>query len=458
MMGGALWPLVGSLLGVAACSGYAASGGDRPAKNDSGSATGTDAGGSASPDAGTFLAHSGVSLGGYQGDDFDASLADETDPEAGLPTRIGGDAAWTTAVPSGMPQVMNSGGPTVTSPVFQSITFAGYDQTKPIDDFVSRVGLTSYWQQAVGEYGIGLARAATPVHIADSGPKAVDDADIQEWLASELAAGGPFEPPASGTVYVIFYPFSTSVTFDGQEGCFTIGAYHNSLVVGGVNVSYAVVPECTTQTMTELQATTAAASHEMIEAVTDPLPLGSNPAYSSVDPGHSYYPAVLGGGEVGDLCAQWPASFFEPDDLHYTVQRTWSNAAAKAGRDPCQPTLDGETFFNAVPTLSDTVHVGNATPPATALGVSIAPGTSKVVDVVLYSEADVGPWTVSAASIPVGGNNLSFAWDRTTGNNGDVLHLTITANFVDSNYGGEPFLIESTLGGETNYWLAYAGQ
>jgi hypothetical protein len=140
------------------------------------------------------------------------------------------------------------------------------------------------------------------------------------------------------------------------------------------------------------------------------------------------------------------------------VQRTWSNAAASAGRDPCQPELDGETFFNAVPILADTVHVGSATPLQTTVGAFIAPGTSKVIDVVLYSEADVGPWAVSAVSVPIGGSNLSFAWDRTTGNNGDTLHLTITMNYAESSYGGEPFLIESTLAGETNYWLGYVGQ
>jgi hypothetical protein len=31
-------------------------------------------------------------------------------------------------------------------------------------------------------------------------------------------------------------------------------------------------------------------------------------------------------------------------------------------------------------------------------------------------------------------------------------------NYAESSYGGEPFLIESTLAGETNYWLGYVGQ
>jgi len=459
MMGGHFWPLVGLLLGVAACTGPDAPREDRPTRSDAGSATGSEAGASPTPEQGTLLATSGVALGGHLGDDWDASLAgDDGGADVGLPPRIGGDAAWTNAVPSGMPQVVNSGGPTVTSPVFQSVTFANYNLTTSVDDLVSRIGLTSYWLKAVGEYGIGLARAATPVHLAEGAPQNIDDVQIQEWLTSELSAGGPFEPPASGTVYILFYPFSTSITFDGQESCFTMGAYHNSLVVAGVDVAYAVVPECASDTRTIEQATTGAASHEMIEAVTDPLPLGATPTYASVDPGHLYYPLVLGGGEVADLCAQWPSSFFVPDDLPYMVQRTWSNAAALAGRDPCQPELDGETFFNAVPTLTDTVHVGDSTQNLTTLGAAIAPGASKVVDVILYSEADVGPWTVSALSVPVGGSNLLFAWDKTTGNNGDTLHLTITVNYLGSSYGGEPFIIESTLGAETNYWLGYVGQ
>lgn len=457
-MGGFLRPFVMLLLGVAACSGPAMLAEGAPGSRSGGPAPGPDDAAAPAPDGGTFYAPSGVDPGASLGDLFDAGPAGDGATEVGLPPRIGGDAAWVNAVPGSMPQAVNGGGPTVTSPSFQAVTFANYDQTGVVDDFVSRVGLTSYWVHAVGEYGIGLARAATPVHLADDGPENIDDAQIQTWLASELAAGAPFEPPSSGTIYVIFYPFSSSVTFDGQESCFTMGAYHSSIVVGGVNVAYAVIPECATATATTEQTTTSAASHEMIEAATDPFALVGTPAYAGVDASHAYLPVVVGGGELADLCAQWPASFFVPDDLPYTVQRTWSNAAVVAGRDPCQPELDGETFFNAVPTMTDTVHVGTSTPAETTLGIAIAPGESKVVEVLLYSEADVGPWNVSATSIPIGGTNLAFAWDKTTGNNGDVLHLTITAKLVEPTYGGEPFLIESTLGGETNYWVGYVGQ
>ena len=457
-MGGQAWPLVGVLIGVTACSGSAASRDDSPGQNDGGNGTRSEAGASALFGGGTPLTRPGVALTGLGALDSDAGAATDAGDDAGMPPRIGGDAAWTNGVPGGMPQVISAGGPVIAAPVFQAVTFANYNLTTVVDDFVARVGSTTYWRQAVAEYGVGAGQALAPVHVPTGAPQNLDDSDIQAWLVSELSAGGGFAPPSLGTVYVLFFPFASSITFDQQQSCFTMGAYHNSIVVGGVNVSYAVVPECTTNTRSAQDSTTSAASHEMIEAVTDPLPLGSTPTYSTVDLAHAYYPLVLGGSEVGDLCAQWPASFFVPDDLPYMVQRTWSNAAVAAGRDPCQPTLEGETFFNAVPVLSDTVSVGDPALGMTALGASIAPGTSRIVDVHLYSEADVGPWTVSALNVPVGGSNLTFGWDRTTGNNGDTLHLTITANYPVADYGGEPFILRSTLAGETNYWLGFVGQ
>lgn len=383
--------------------------------------------------------------------------SDDAGEESGFPARIDSDAAWTIAVPTGMPSVIDDHGPILSAPTFQAITFSNYDLTADVDAFVGTVGSIPYWHGAVGEYGISTPNVAPPVHVSEAAPQQIDDTAIQSWLASELTSGA-LMPPTTGGVYVLFYPSATTVYFDGQESCFTVGAYHSSTVVAGENVVYAVVPECASQDKTVLQTTTGAASHEMIEAVTDPLPLTSTPGYEGVDPAHFYDQILVGGGEIADLCAQWPASFFVPDGFPYMVQRAWSNESAAAGLDPCQPELPGETYFNAVPALNDPVHISGGTQTYSVLGASIAPGASKVIDVQLYSEADIGSWTVQAVGIPVGSNDLAFSWDRTTGTNGDTLHLTITVNAIDPDYGGEPFLIESQLDAVTNYWIAYVGQ
>jgi hypothetical protein len=225
-----------------------------------------------------------------------------------------------------------------------------------------------------------------------------------------------------------------------------------------VSVAYAVVPECAQGGKSTLQTTTAAASHEIVESATDPLPFTSSPAYGGLDGAHLYFGVVVGGGEVADLCAQWPSSLFVPDGMPYMVQRTWSNVAARAGLDPCQPELPGEIFFNAVPDLADDVTVSSQGQSYPTKGARIPLGSSSTIDVHLYSDDDIGPWTVQASNVPSYSSNLGFAWDRTTGQNGDTLHLTITAQGVDQNFAGEPFLLTSSQGTATNYWIGYVGQ
>ena len=74
----------------------------------------------------------------------------------------------------------------------------------------------------------------------------------------------------------------------------------------------------------------------------------------------------------------------------------------------------------------------------------------------LYSEAPAGPWSVSAINWPDTAANLTFAWDKTSGQNGDTLQLTITVAAVDATYGGESFVVELTSGSTANYWLGFA--
>ena len=96
---------------------------------------------------------------------------------------------------------------------------------------------------------------------------------------------------------------------------------------------------------------------------------------------------MLGGGEVGDLCAQEPGAFTQFPELAYTVQRTWSNAAAMASHDPCVPALANEVYFNAVPELNDTITIGGM---FTMLGVQIPVGQTKTIDLDLFSDGDTG--------------------------------------------------------------------
>jgi hypothetical protein len=407
--------------------------------------------------------------GAFDAGAHDAGTADSGDSSAGGDAGSGGDggakdaggkgdSGWVTNVPSGMPQVVSYGGPVVKAPVLQSITFPGYDLVSQIDDFVANVGSTTYWQNAVGEYGVGTPTVQSPVHLTTAAPGNIDDASIQTWLAEQIAGGTPgLMAPSANALYVISFPATTTVTLQGATSCSEFGGYHNSTTVGATEVAYAIVPECTFPGMNTLDTVTGSASHELVEASTDPHPLTNTPTYATVDQDHLPMQAILGGGEIGDLCAQWPSSFFTPSGFGYQVQRPWSNLAAREGRDPCQPELPGEVFFNSVPLLSDTVSILYQNQTFSTLGVKIAQGASKTIPVQLYSEGPVGPWTVAAAAVNSMGpsNDLTFSWDHTSGQNGDTLHLTITVGSIDQSFGGDFFLVESAIGSTTNYWVGY---
>jgi hypothetical protein len=356
-----------------------------------------------------------------------------------------------------MPQVTDVGGPVLKAPVFQSITFSGYDQTANVDAFVASLATTAYWSGAVAEYGVGTPTIQTPAHLPAAAPASIDDSEVRTWLAQQIADGNVMAPVA-GAVYVVFYPSSTTVTLQGGTSCKAFGGYHSSVAASGVPVAYAVVPECTEQGLTTLETITAAASHELAEASTDPYPGTGAPAYLQVDANHFYWEAIVGGGEIGDLCAQWPNSYFAPPDLASIVQRVWSNASAKVGRDPCQPELPKEIYFNSAPLMSDSVQILFEGTHFGTQGIAIVPGSSKTVPVQLYSEGPIGPWNVQAQNVPQNASYLSFSWNKTTGQNGDTLQLTITANAADPTFGGEAFVLVSSIGQTANYWLGYVGQ
>jgi hypothetical protein len=187
------------------------------------------------------------------------------------------------------------------------------------------------------------------------------------------------------------------------------------------------------------------ASREIIGAATDPLPT-DGPAFAAVDPDHLGW-GMVDGVEIGDMCAT--SSGLTPSGLTSLVQRAWSNAAAAASHDPCEP-QGTSPYFNSAPVLEDTIQL-TGSPSGSTKGASIPVGSSKTVELDLYSDGPTsGPWTVSAQDLTSrladAGPALSFSLDNTQGRNGDKLHLTIHA-LSASPLGVAPFLIVNELGG-----------
>ncbi len=415
---------------------------------------GMDSGGG-NPDTGGMPVDSSV---------LDSGAPDTSEMDTGLP-----DSGFPVAAHPPMPQVTNNGGPVLHAPVLTSVTFSGYDQTTSVDMFVSSIGATPFWMAALGEYNVGPATAATPVHLTETAPASIDDSGIQTWLAGKLdGTHAEFGTPTANSLYVLFYPSSTAITLMGAHSCSAggFGGYHNSVQLStgpwaGMNVSYAVVPECFTPGTPSIVTATESASHELEEACTDPYPLSGTPGptYMNVDADHAVWEALLGGGEVADLCAQFPDSFYEPPNYTFFVQRPWSNAAAAGSHDPCQPARSN-VYFNAAPVMNDAVLLNDRGFQFQTKGVLTPLGQAKTIEVDLYSDGPMAAWDVSAtdlASLIGGGPYVNFSWDKTTGMNGDKLHLTVTP-MAQSLLGGEPFFIVSTNGIQQHVWVGFVSQ
>lgn len=183
----------------------------------------------------------------------------------------------------------------------------------------------------------------------------------------------------------------------------------------------------------------------------------TQPAYAQVDDAHLAWMFFLGGGAIGDMCAQFESSIETPPDIGYAVQRNWSNASAKAGHDPCQPSPATPAYFNAMPVLSDSLTSHGTT----TQGINVPNGTSKTLELDLFSDGPTSAdWTLSAHAYARNGQApVTFTFDETTGHNGDKAMVTVTSTGPLTNSSKTAtIVISSTLGARQNVWLGMLGQ
>jgi len=405
-------------------------------------------------------------------------------------------APYPAVVPTDVPQVADAGGPVMSAPKIVPIFYASDDSATvtSLKDFLAKLPPSKYWAGWTQEYGVGKLTIEDPIVLTDTLPAYWDDSQIQADLQTRLAASdggaGEFPPADANTIYAYFFPPGVTITTNGTpdptdggafdagsgfgDSCVGFGGYHDNITLtsNNMDVAYAVVPRCASfGPLMGIDAITGPASHEIAEAATDPFP-STNPAYSTVDTAHFYWSRVLGGGEVGDMCAQEDSSFTKWPDLSYVVQRIWSNKAAKAGTDPCVPVPQGNVYFQSYPQMKDTVSLNIGGTMVSALGADIAVGSSKTVEVDLASSAATsGPWQVRVFDTSSSGTQyLTFGFQECngastcTGQNGTVLHMTIKV-VAAGRRGYEPFYIESRyaadggspMAGDYQLWAGLVG-
>ena len=371
---------------------------------------------------------------------FGCSTASAVPTDAGVDAPV--DAGYPGPHPAA-PQVENQHGPVLATPRVVPIFFANDAEQSKVEDFLQQLAASSYWSAATSEYGVGPLTIASSVVSTDSPPATIDTAGIEAWLAG-------FADGNSSDVFAIFYPAATTVS-DALFGtsCTDFNGFHFQ-GLQNTQIVYAVLPRCASAgALVGLDALTATLSHELVEAATDPF-LQTAPAWGFTDVNHIIW-SVEPGAEVADMCTLEPQSFQRLVGT-YMVQRSWSNASALAGHDPCVP-APAQPYFNAAPVLNAQQPITFGTQELTTEGIQLEVGESKTIAVQLFSDAPTSDWSVDAVDVNQP-SSFTFSWDAPTGNNGDTLHLTITRTGTSSS----ELAIESTAGTTTNLWFEYVSQ
>lgn len=139
-------------------------------------------------------------------------------------------------------------------------------------------------------------------------PSSVTDAWMQTTLQQAIAAGGAVPSAGPNVLYFLYLPPGVSLTQGGGKSCQAFCGYHDHI---NSKIFYAAMPYANCNGclggLSTLDALTSTSSHELCEAITDPVP------------GTGWYDDA--NGEIGDICA-WETKKIGS----HAVQKEWSNA------------------------------------------------------------------------------------------------------------------------------------
>jgi hypothetical protein len=356
-----------------------------------------------------------------------------------------------------LPQLTNLGGTVIANLELVTVTFAGNKNRDDLRAFDDMIIASDWWDAVSRGFGINKGKGAGYAELEDTiSNTTLDDNDIGPLLQKQLDAK-KLPAPNANTLYAIYLPASTTITLtsDGEaaQSCRTFLGYHSSANVKledgkTLRVAYAIMPDCG-----QFGSVYETASHEFIEAATDPHPIADDAmaTYYLVenDAWLNYF--GQGAGEVADLCAGRGAVSVGG----YDVSRSWVNAAAKESKAPCQPSDPGKLYFGAaVETETATVQDPDGTSRESDGFITLKRGEKKEIEVVVFSEAklpkDVGLAvgrlgnSTDPAKLSAIATGVTASLSKTTGHNGDKVTLTLAAD-ANAQAGERLFVVRAIL-------------
>jgi hypothetical protein len=356
-----------------------------------------------------------------------------------------------------LPLLRNFGGPVLGNMKIITVTYVGNTGRDSIRAFDDMIVKSPWWTSVTDGFAIQPGTSGGYAELVDdvSGKTLDNDTDLKPMI-QKLVTAGKLPPPDANTLYAFYFPASTTITLQGSASCQAFGAYHDSgpVTFGGATTeaAFAIMPDCG-------GGTTDSASHEFIEAATDPHPQTTGTWYAYND---AWFGA--GGGEVADLC-QARGSATEGGQ---SVARSWTNSAAAASHDPCQPADPKLVYFGAAIATDTIKNIPDPTgsPPYDSEGyLVVKKGATRVVDVVVFSEKKL-PHDLSIVAgkrkknsanpsdVTAIATGVTSTLSQATGKNGARIALTLAVDAATV-AGDYPFVVRAILEtGDYHSWPA----
>lgn len=339
-----------------------------------------------------------------------------------------------------LPRVTYHGGPYLRRPRVVTVTFKGDNSAlvSRLEQFGSLITRTRWWREVTEGYCahgdcVGEGRPGAHVRLEVVLPNSVRDVDVEELLAPQAHAGR-LNPLDAETLVLVYLPPGVQLS-DAFVPRYCDGgprAYHRSLKLGKSKVAYAVLPRCGGEA--ELTAT---ASHEILEAATNPDPSSRGFAFDRDSSNHGFTAA---GVEPVDPCGLITMNNHRTLESSFVVQRAWSNRQAELGRDPCIPIRSGQPYVALIPRQSAVrlAHIGD----------------SATIPLDAAADRSIVHWVVAASAV-TGDQDaepcVDVSLDRSKVSIGETANLTITRRKANSKTLCIVRVI-STLGVESYAW------
>ena len=371
----------------------------------------------------------------------DNQPAPETTPDAPVVM----PDAWAEA-PHATPPVVMSGGTVLATPKVQPIFFMAEDSQATLEQFLNQTAASTYWTTTTSEYGVGALTILPSVVLTDTPP--TTDVDLETLLAAK------YPTPDPATIYTVFLPPGVSLDDGGGKSCMSFGGYHSETDGGLI---YALIPRCGSPAGWQpLDETTVATSHELIEAATDPHPFTAS-GFNRVD-SNNYIWNRTPGGELGDMC-EYVGTAPQPLVGTFMVQRSWSNASAAAGKDPCVPELS-TGYIAAAPHWTDAnnITITSRNGSITTQGVTVNNGSSVDLPIDIFADVDTTDQVLvevmdAATFTGTGSPQLAYQMGNTPGGgNGAKLDVLISRTKAGTGRSSEFVIITRRNGKIAALW------